>query len=206
MARKDLEQRLMRRLVDGVAAWATFHQAGHPVAHYDEHLFYPPIREIAEGRRWTAKQHQSIIRASAANGAPETIDFVIFRKAGSGSKRSALVFVEVKYFRGKKPSQDIKYLRNDINKLSSIATSDLECAQLIADCSEPARFLLIVARGEQLDATIACKSRKHAGVSKMLRRARDKQLATVYKSTATNYLKTAHQWRAIAIGSPQWPE
>ena len=38
------------------------------------------------------------------------------------------------------------------------------------------------------------------------RGARDKKLKAVYKSSATSYLSPANQWRAMAIGSRQWPE
>jgi hypothetical protein len=103
--RYEIELRLARRIVDGVAAWATFHQAGHPNAHYDEHLFYPAIREIAEGRNWDAKQQQPLKRLAGAIGASKTVDFLIYRN--SGTQRSPVIIVEVKYLRGKNPVQDL---------------------------------------------------------------------------------------------------
>lgn len=206
MARKGLEQRMMRRLVDGVAAWATFHQAGHPVGHYDEHMFYTPIREIAEGRGWTAKQQQEIVRSPKPPGAPETIDFVIFRKASAVSKRSPLIFIEVKYLRGDSPGQEFKYLKNDIDKLSPLIPTELKCAQSIAGCSEPAKFLLILARQEELDRTLKFKPKKNKAISEMLHTACGKPRSNIYRSTISTHLKSDHHWQAIAIAERRWPK
>lgn len=206
MSRNNLENRLMRRLVDGVAAWATFHQAGHPVAHYDEHLFYTPIREIAEARGWVARQQEKLIRAAGAKGAPKSVDFIIFRKNRAMIPQNLpLLFVEVKYLRGANPSQDIAYLADDIEKLRNLSQVDLECASTLARCKTPTKFLLILARNHEWDAILACNSKKNVGVAAMLRQARSLKQASVYRSKISTYLKAEYQWQAMAIGSRRWP-
>jgi hypothetical protein len=80
----------MRRLVDGMAGWATFHQACGASRHYDEHLFYQHIDALASGRQWRVSQQHRILGV-VRRGAPSTIDFVIYRESSyAGLSRASL--------------------------------------------------------------------------------------------------------------------
>jgi hypothetical protein len=206
MARHELEQKLMRRLVDGLAGWATYHQACRAGRHYEEHLFYQHIEMIALGRNWQVKQQQPIIGSSSTKGAPSTVDFVFFRRPGNQWSRRGLLFVEVKYLRGDHPTQDIVNIRKDIDKLRGLQPTSLANAPHLGQCGSPARFLLIVAQKSGLAATINLTSRDHADVVKMLRNARDDQPDMVYHAESDAYIKDGLKWQVFAIGSARWPK
>jgi hypothetical protein len=206
MVRHELEQKLMRRLVDGLAGWATYHQACGAGRHYDEHLFYQHIERIALGRNWQVKQQQPIVGSTPAKGAPSTIDFVFFRKPGYQRSRRGLLFVEVKYLRGDHPTQDIENIRKDIDKLRGLQPASLANAPHLAQCGSPARFLLIVAQKSGLAATINLTSRDHADVVEMLRNARDDKPDLVYHAEGDAYIKDGLKWQVFAIGSARWPK
>jgi hypothetical protein len=205
--KREIEQRLMRRIVDGLAGWVTFHQACNINDHYDEYGFYDAIKKIGRGRGFTVTPQAKLLKSNSKQGRKSTIDFVIYRPAGVSSKYASLIFLEVKYLRGEIPSQDISYLRGDIDKLRLLAPEGLDCVDQIKACGNPSRFLLIVGRGEELDRFNTHSSEKNPGVLEMLKSARSAKLPKlVYRSRAVSYLKPNLRWEVIAIGARRWPK
>lgn len=202
-----IEQRLMRRIVDGLAGWATYYQACNIQAHYDEGVFYEAIFAIAKGRGFTVIRQAKLARDVGQQGAPWALDFVIHRPPGRGSKHPSLIFVEVKYLRGQRQTQDLRYLRADIEKLRPLKAVELECAAQIAACGAPSKFLLIIGRGDELDRFDKHKSKKNPRVLKMLKAARTMPAQKlVYRARTSTYLASDHRWEVLAIGSPSWPK
>jgi hypothetical protein len=205
MAKHDLEQRLMRRLVDGVAGWAAYYQACGAGRHYGEHLFYPHIEEIGRGRDWRVSQQHQLI-GTGGRGAPPSVDFIFSRLAGEAKSRAGMVFVEVKYLRGDNPSQDLEQLRRDIVKLRGLDASGLRENKRLLQCGEPARFLLICAQEAGLDAVGSCLSRANGAIAKMVGKARDGNRRNVYRASMQTYLKTSLEWVVLGIGESRWPD
>lgn len=199
-----LERYLMRRLVDGMAGWATFHQASGANRHYDEHLFYQHIDSLASGRRWRVSQQHRIL-GPVRRGAPSTIDFVFHRDRSYADTQPGLAFVEVKYLRGSNPSQDLRELRKDINKLRSVDSAALVSSNRLVSCGRPLRFLLIFAQEAGLDAIRDCGTRMHRDVAAMVEQAREGALKNVYRASMGTYLKTSLEWVVIAIAEQRWP-
>lgn len=206
MSKHSAELLLMRRIVDGLAGWVTYHQAGHPSTHYDEHLFYEPIRTIVEGRHWIAKQQQTISKFKKGSGGSGSLDFVIFRQSRSNPNRTRAVLVEVKYIRSGNITQDLKYLRADIDKLRTLKYERLACASLLENCDDPSRFLLVISREDAFCKIIKSKSRKNSAVVKMLKRAHTQKIRGIYRTKAASHLKRDHQWQVIAMSESQWPK
>lgn len=204
MARHDLEQKLMRRLVDGLAGWATYYQACGAGRHYNEHLFYPRIEAIAAGRGWKVNQQHPLI-GSGGRGAPSTVDFVISRKVGEAGSRAGMLFVEVKYLRGDHPSQDLEQLRKDIAKLRGLEANDFQQSQRIVQCGPPARFLLIFAQEAGLDAVGACASRRNGAIARLITKARTGNHRNIYRASMQTYLRENLEWVVMAIGEQRWP-
>ena len=198
----------MRRLVDGLAGWATYHQACGAGTHYDEHLFYQHIRAIAQGRNWQVKEQQPIDyqMARKRRGAPSSVDFVFFRRPGNQWSRKGLVFVEIKYLRGDNPSQDIANIRKDIDKLRSLQPNDLVSPPDVTECGSPARFLFVLAQGSGLAATIKLKSRDNRDLITLLRKARRGGYKSLYHAQGDTHLESGLEWHAFAIGSARWPK
>jgi len=182
-----LERYLMRRLVDGMAGWATFHQACGANRHYNEHLFYQHIDTLASGRQWRVSQQHPVLR-SAQRGAPLTIDFVIYRDSTHADTKPGLAFIEVKYLRGTNPSQDLKELRKDIDKLRTVQPESLASSNQVLACGRPIRFLLIFAQEAGLNAIKNCNTRTHGDIAAMVERAR----------TGDHKKSTAPAWEPIS--------
>ena len=204
MTKHDLEQKLMRRLVDGLAGWATYYQACGAGRHYDEHLFYQHIEAIAVGRRWKVGQQYPLI-GTGGRGAPSTVDFVISRRTGEAGSRAALLLVEVKYLRGDNPSQDLDQLRKDIQKLRGLQASAFQQNQRIVQCGPPARFLLICAQKVGLDAVDSCVSRTNGAIGRLITEARTGNQRNIYRASMQTHLREKLEWVVMAIGEPRWP-
>ncbi|GGN59218.1 hypothetical protein GCM10011349_39530 [Novosphingobium indicum] len=198
------ERYLMRRLVDGMAGWATFHQASGPNRHYDEHLFYQHIATLASGRDWRVSQQHRIV-GPTRRGAPSTIDFVFYRESSYAGTQPGLAFVEVKYLRGSNPSQDLRELRRDIDKLRSIGSAQIASKQGLSASGKPLRFLLIFAQEAGLDAIRDCATRTHRDVAAMIEQARTGDHKNIYRASMGTYLKTSLEWVVIAIAEQRWP-
>lgn len=194
----------MRRLVDGLAGWATYYQACSAGRHYDEHIFYQHIEAIAKGRGWKVDQQHALI-GSGGRGAPATVDFVISRKSGEAGSRAGLLFVEVKYLRGDNPSQDLDQLRKDIAKLRGLEAGDFQFNQRLVQCGPPARFLLICAQEAGLDAVGACASRTNGAIARLVTQARTGNHRAIYRASMQTYLREKLEWVVMAIGEPRWP-
>jgi hypothetical protein len=206
MARHDLEQKLMRRLVDGLAGWATYYQACGAGRHYEEHLFYQHIEQIAVGRRWRVSlQHALVGSLPVRRSPPSSVDFVISRKLGEAGSRAGLVFLEVKYLRGTNPSQDLKQLRQDIDKLRALNPQGLINNQRILQCGDPAKFILIFAQQAGLDAIASLRPRVNGNIASMIVKARSCNHRNVYRASMQTYLRDSLEWVTIAIGEPYWP-
>jgi hypothetical protein len=199
-----LERYLMRRMVDGMAAWAAFHQASGARRHYDEHLFYQHIASLASGRLWRVSQ-QHRIQGSARRGAPSTIDFVIHRESSYADTKPGLALVEVKYLRGSNPSQDLRELRKDIDKLRAVQLEHLGSSDRVLASGRPLRFLLIFAQEAGLDAIKKCGTRVHGDVATMIEQARAGNHKNIYRASMGTYLKTPYEWVVIAIAEQRWP-
>ena len=199
-----LERYLMSRLVDGMAGWATFHQASAANRHYDEHLFYQHIAELASGRQWRVSQQHRILGASR-RGAPSTIDFAIYRDRSYAGTQPGLALVEVKYLRGSNPSQDLRELRKDIDKLRAADPNMLAASNRLLACGRPLRFLLVFAQEAGLDAMRDCATRTHRDVSAMVEHARTGSHKNIYRASMGTYLKTSSEWVVIAISEQRWP-
>lgn len=208
MSKHELEQNLMRRLVDGIVGWATYYQACGAGRHYDEHLFYQHIEAIAVGRGWKVKQQQKIV-STKGPGAPSTVDFVIYRPPGNLSSRAGIALVEVKYLRGDSPSQDASYLWQDVEKLRGLKVGELADSKTLAPCGLPAKFLLVVGQNSGLAATTKINPRLDGSrkAVEMLREATaDVPPDSIYWAEANTYLKESLRWRAMAIASRRWPK
>jgi hypothetical protein len=204
MARHDLEQKLMRRIVDGLAGWATYYQACGAGRHYNEHLFYPHIEAIVVGRGWKVDQQPALI-GSGKRGAPSTVDFVISRKIGEARSRAGLLFVEVKYLRGDHPAQDLQQLRKDIAKLRGLEASGFQHNQHLVQFDPPARFLLIIAQEAGLEAVGACASRRNNAIARLIAKARTGNHRNIYRASMHTYLRENLEWVVVAIGEQRWP-
>jgi hypothetical protein len=199
-----LERYLMRRLVDGMAGWATFYQASMANRHYDEHLFYQHIESLAAGRLWRVSQQHRIL-GPMRRGAPSTIDFVIFRDSSYAETQPGLALVEVKYLRGSNPSQDLRELRRDIDKLRAVEPESLASSNQLLACGRPLRFLLIFAQEAGLDAIRDCGTRIHRDVAEMVEQARTGDHKNIYRASMGTYLNTSLEWVIIAIAEQRWP-
>jgi hypothetical protein len=206
VATHDLERRLMRRMVDGLAGWATYHQAVGAKQLYNEHFFYQPVHDIAVGRHWEVRGQAKIVDSNLRKGPPSTIDFVFFRRPNNQWSRSGIVFVEVKYLRGDNPSQDIAELRKDINKLRHSDISDLEYSAILNHGGSPAKFLIVVGQTNGLTKNMNLRSRSDPGVVKMLRRGMQNPGAAAYAAVGDTYLSEEFDWRALAFGESRWPK
>jgi len=194
----------MKRLVDGLAGWVTFYQACGVGRHYTEHLFYEHIEAIVKGRDWKVKPQAKLVSPAGRVGAPDTIDFVFYRRAQVRTP-AGLLFVEVKYLRGDAPSQDLSYLKQDIDKLRVTDVQALQAANTFQACGDPVKFLLIVWQGEGLNKTLALKTRTNKAVQTMLKRANTKDGRGYYKARQEPHLKRDVYWHVWAIAEPQWP-
>lgn len=193
----------MRRLVNGMAGWAAFHQSTGSSKYYDEHLFYQHIAQIAEGRRWRVNQQQAL--QSSRRGAPSTIDFVFWRENGYADTRESLAFVEVKYLLGTNPSQDLRELRKDIDKLRTTDPTMLVNNQRLLYCGPAAKFLLIFAQENGLDAVENCASRLHGEIAALVGLARTGDAKNIYRSSLGTHLYTSLEWVVMAIAEKRWP-
>jgi len=199
-----LERYLMRRLVDGMAGWATFYQSAAANRHYNEHLFYQHIESLASGRQWRVSQQHQIL-GPARPGAPSTIDFVIYRDSSYADTQPGLALVEVKYLRGTNPSQDLRELRRDIDKLRGTEPVSLASPARLTACGRPLRFLLILAQEAGLDAIKDCGTRMHGDVAAMVQQARTGNHKNIYRASMGTYLRTSLEWVVIAIAEQRWP-
>lgn len=194
----------MRRLVDGMAGWATFHQASGANRHYDEHLFYQHIASLASGRQWRVSQQHRIL-GPVRRGAPSTVDFVIHRDSSHADTKPGIAIIEVKYLRGSNPSQDLRELRKDIDKLRAIEVTSLASSDQFVACGRPVRFLLIFAQEAGLDAIKGCGTRMHRDIAAMVEEAREGDHRNIYRASMGTYLKTSLEWVVLAIAEQRWP-
>lgn len=143
----------MRRVVDGLAGWITYYQACGTGRHYDEHVFYQHVDNLAAGRGWRVLQQEKIA-GQGTPGAPSSVDFVIYRRPVNPASREGLLFLEVKYLRGDNPSQDLGNLWDDVTKLRPLTPSGLVCHATFTQCGPPAKFLLVVGQVGDLQNTL----------------------------------------------------
>ena len=200
----DHQIRLMKRLVDGLGGWVTYYQSCGLGRHYTEHLFYEHIEAIVKGRDWKVMAQAKFVSPTGRAGAPDTIDFVFYRRTHLRTP-AGLLFVEVKYLRGDAPSQDLAYLKQDIDKLRATDVQALQAPNTFQGCGDPVKFLLIVCQAEGLDKTLALKARKNQSVQTMLKRANTRDGRGYYKARQQPHLKPAVHWHVWAIAEPQWP-
>ncbi|MGP8254235.1 MAG: hypothetical protein ACLQMU_00935 [Methanoregula sp.] len=137
---KERERRLVRRLVDGLAGWLTFRQAGGARTLYSEYSLYPPIYEIATGRAWPVLAQEPIMNSTRGDGAPSTIDFVFYEKPRGGSQASrGLVMMELKYLRGENTTNELEGLHDDFTKLRMVSPNTLRNATSFLACGAPGK-------------------------------------------------------------------
>ena len=196
----------MRRMVDGLAGWATYQQAAGAKQLYNEHFFYHPVHDIASGRHWEVRGQAKIIDLVRRRGPPNTIDFVLFRRINNQWSRPGIVFIEVKYLRGDNPTQDIAELRKDINKLRLVSVAGIENSSILSQCGLPAKFLIVVGQMAGLAKCMNLQSRSDPGVVKMLKRGMENPGSSAYAATGDTYLHDEFAWRALAFGESRWPK
>ena len=203
---RERERRLVRRLVDGLAGWLTFRQAGGAKTLYSEYFLYPPIYEIASGRAWSVLAQEPITSLLPKDGAPSTVDFVFYEKSRGGSPDSrGLIMMEVKYLRGENTTQELRGLQDDFTKLRIVARDDLRNATLLSACGPPDKWQIIVAQREAYDKLSKSKSRQFSGVVEMLAATTSRPSRLVYRSVIETKLKSEFHWHVIAIGEERWP-
>lgn len=198
----------MRRVVDGLAGWITYYQACGTGRHYDEHVFYQHVDDLAAGRGWKVLQ-QKQIAGQGTPGAPSTVDFVIYRRPGNQLSREGLLFLEMKYFRGDNPTQDLGYLWDDITKLRPLVPSGLVSHATLTQCGPPAKFLLVVGQVGDLQKTLNCNPRIQDKVKahRLLSEAmKEEPPKGIYWAQPETYLRDNLRWRVMAISSRNWPK
>jgi hypothetical protein len=170
-------------------------------------LFYEPLRVVGRGQHWVVRQQQTIIPKKAKVGARESVDFVIHRKKGDKASRASVLIIEVKYFRGDNPTQDIKNLRADIDKLRALDPATLECASSLPLQTKAVKFLLVICKSGAMNRTLNRKSKNHQAVVTMLTKARGpKRPRVAYRSFPQTHLKEDDRWEIIALGEQRWPD
>jgi hypothetical protein len=202
---KQREQRLVRRLVEGLVGWLTFRQAAGAKTLYSEYFLYPPIYEIASGRRWSVLAQEPI--KNSMPGAPSTLDFVFYEKADNRSPdRRGLILMEVKYLRGENTTNELRGLQEDFTKLRAVTRDGLRNARSLAACGTPSKWQIIVAQREAYEKLSKSKSNKFPRVTEMLATAlADNPPRLVYRSVIETKLKSQFHWHVIAIGEERWP-
>ncbi|MBR0688547.1 hypothetical protein JQ594_21655 [Bradyrhizobium manausense] len=192
---------LIRRIVDGLSGWLVHQQAMK--ATVNEHVLYPAITQIAQGRGWKVRSQQKLVRLKGATGAPKQIDLLFHRKF-KNAKRVTTVVLEVKYLRGENPSADRAALLKDMKKLSATALEDLADHGDEENYSQPKRFLLIAAHDSAFRKS-AKPVAKNQPVAKILRKALREELpGYVYQTTTPTYLLEELHWIVAAFGEKAW--
>ena len=198
------EKYLMRRLIDGISGWLTYQQAAGAKTLYCEHFLYPPIHEIASGRKWTVRAQERVKRQTGARGSPRTVDFIFFR-TDTKDYKPGLIFLEVKYLRGSNPTIQLREIGNDIKKLSGIGASDVESATTISKCGTAKKFILVAAQDFRFKKFARTASIKNPEVVQMLASSLRTNLPrSVYRSTVESKLKEEFHWHALAFGERAW--
>ncbi|GBR69199.1 hypothetical protein [Gluconobacter kanchanaburiensis] len=200
---RKLEEKLVRRLVEGTAAWLTFKQATSARTLYSEHFLYPPLFEIGFGRGWKAVAQVPVTKATPTAGAPKTLDFVFFKNSKSST---AAVMIEVKFLRGTNTSQELAALYYDFKKLRDVSIKKIDNATLNTLECAPGKWQIIVAQRDVYEKILKSNSVRREDVASMLRRAREGTLTSAYKSVIETKLKKEFHWHVFAIGEDDWPK
>jgi hypothetical protein len=201
---KKREALLVRRLVDGMAGWLTFKQAGAAKTLYSEYFVYPPLYEIGSGRGWNVVAQAAVTKSIPKKGAPESLDFVFFRDQKGGRGQGA-VMMEVKFLRGESSTQELNSLYADFNKLKKVSLTSINNVSLNNLNCTPGKWQLIIAQREAFDRLARSRSKKYKKIVDLLKSARDESLKSVYKSIIETKLKSEFHWHVFAIGEPNWP-
>jgi hypothetical protein len=198
---------LLRRLVDGLAGWSTYEQARKGGDKIETDLDVP-LSEVARGRQWNAKRQQKLARDPGAKGGPREADFVFWRKAGDfHGKAPGLLLVEVKCIRGgKSASGELSRIEKDIKRLQTIRVSDLEGSEDFIACGSMAKFLLIAAQRKAFSDVRKIKTKNHAKIAGMIRKAWRLPGKDVYYAIGNTYLKPELDWYVYAFGKRSWPK
>ncbi|WP_189048809.1 hypothetical protein [Aliidongia dinghuensis] len=200
------ERILIRRLVDGLAGWLTFKQAGAARTLYCEHFLYPPIYEIASGRGWSVLAQEPITTSSARSGAPSTLDFVFFEKSRNIQRGSrGLIMIEIKYIRGDNITLELQGLYDDFTKLRTAVPNVLRSAKSLSSCGDPDKWQIVVAQRKAYNKISRSRSKKFPEIVKLLTDAlSDKPSQLLYRSIIETKLKSDFHWHVIAIGENRW--
>jgi hypothetical protein len=183
------ERYLIRRLLDGISGWLTYQQSTGAKTLYCEHFLYPPIHDIAKGRKWNVRAQQAINKEETKRGAPKTIDFILCRRKTNDYKRG-LLFVEIKYLVDTNKTVQLRELFEDMTKLQDNDASSIEGEATISHCGPAKKFLLVIAQGSVFEAFAKTKSRKNPETVQMLASALSAQLPrSIYRSTVESKLK-----------------
>lgn len=205
---KERERKLVRRVVDGLAGWLTFRQAGGATTLYSEYFLYPPIYEIASGRAWSVLAQEPIKGATASapsRGAPSTLDFVFYESRGVPGNHG-LVMMEVKYLRGKNATQNLSGLQDDFIKLRMVARDTLRNARRLSKCGSPAKWQIIVAQRGDYARLSKSSSQNFGSIATMLLKAVSVNTSEViYRSVIETKLRSEFHWHVIAVGEKMWP-
>jgi len=130
---------LMVRIGEGLIGWFTFQQAAHRSGIYSEYLFYPPIFELAAGRKWRVSSQIPL-----SENKKSTYDMAFVKM-----EKSAAAALEVKFVRNKKRSYKNGII-NDLNKLHLIRTNPSNYLSNIV----PEVYELIVGKEEAIKKAI----------------------------------------------------
>jgi hypothetical protein len=117
------------------------------------------------------------------------------------------MFLEIKYLRGKNCSKELNRLGRDIEKLRYLKPTDLECSASLHGCGTPTKFLLVLSQGGAVRRVCDVKSKKNAGIIRMLELAlRDDPPEGVHHSVVETHLRKKYHWKATAFGQSVWPK
>jgi hypothetical protein len=203
--KKEDERKLVRRLVDGLAAWVTFKQAANAKTLYSEYFLYPAMYEIASGRGWSVLAQEPITKSSPKSGAPSTVDFVFYRNS-RGSRPGGMILLEVKYLRGVNVSQELGGLQDDFEKLQNLTSDHLRHATSLSDCGYPERWQIVIVQRNHYNKLAKSGSKKFSRLVAMLARASSKKLPrSMYRSIIETKLKSELHWHVFAFGQRVWP-
>lgn len=195
----------MRRLVEGMAAWLTFKQAAAARTLYCEHFLYPPLYEIGSGRGWKVLAQVPVTKTVPKSGAPETLDFVFFKRATQSTSEAAIM-VEVKFLRGENSAQELSALYSDFVKLRKISLKQMNNVTLNRLTCIPGKWQIVIAQRSAYEKISETKSKTRKNIVAMLNNVRDEKLKSVYKSVIETKLKNKFHWHVFAIGEPIWPK
>ncbi len=202
---RDLENRLVSRLVFGLGGWLSYVQAKRASSQLDEYDYYLPIWEIARGQKWRVERQLQILKSTPRRGSNSTIDFGIYRRPGEERSKPGFALIEVKLLRGENVTSEPQGLIDDANKLAPLKSVNLSDSSRFDGCPEPAKYLVVIAQKEALDKLSGANSSQHSGVRNLLGDVANSNPGThIYHAYTESHIKDPFRWHVFSIGETRW--